>query len=155
MINVDVLDTPVPIHLNAPQLKRVHAANIVEPGFSSSFSFKQYEESIEDLTPVTLNEYTEPALQQLNQEKYSLIDRRNQILASFVHQFSPFSKKTLTKIDKQIELLDEKIYSIESQNLPSEEDLNSIVEKAQRRFDLLTQETDDQKEKVESIYNHR
>lgn len=37
----------------------------------------------------------------------------------------------MAKIDKKIEIIDIEMYSLEARDLPSEEDLNSIVEKAQ------------------------
>jgi hypothetical protein len=149
MTNVccDTLETQALVHLVAHQLKRINTATI-EPDFSLSLSLKQYENSIDNLTAVTLSESTDQTLHQLNQTKYSLIDMRNKILASIFYQISPFSKRKLAKIDKQIKHLDEQIYSIESQNLTSEEDLNNIVEKAKRRFDMLTQKIDIQKDKI-------
>lgn len=155
MINVccDTLEAPAPIHLIAHQLKRVNTTAI-EPDVSLSLSAKHHEKSIEELTPVTLSESTEQTLHRLNQTKYSLIDIRNQILASFFYQISPYSKRKLAKIDKELELLDEKIYAIESQNLPSEEDLNNIVEKAKRKFELLTQKISVQEDKFESVSSH-
>ncbi|MFO9416552.1 hypothetical protein SDB03_14285 [Legionella pneumophila serogroup 1] len=136
MINfcVDTIDNPTPVHLIAHQLKRVNAAG---GDFSPTLSV-QNERLSESLTSVTLTESTLDLVNQLYQKKYSLIDERNRVLASFLYQFNPFGKKRLTKIDKQIDIIDEKIYSIESQDLPSEKDLHNIVEKAQRRFDLLT-----------------
>ncbi|WP_131794013.1 hypothetical protein [Fluoribacter gormanii] len=156
MINVccDTLEAQAPIHLIAHQLKRVNTTAI-ESDFSLSLSLKQHEKSIEDLTPVTLSESTEQTLHRLNQTKYSLIDIRNQILGSIFYQIRPFNKKKLAKIDKQIEFLDEQIYSIESQNFPSEEDLNDIVEKAKRRFDMLTKKIDIQKDKIEPAVFHK
>ncbi|CZP18365.1 TPA: hypothetical protein ACMY2T_002144 [Legionella pneumophila] len=156
MINVccDTLETQAPIHLVAHQLKRINATAI-EPDFSLSLSLKQHENLIDNLTAVTLSESTEQTLHQLNQTKYSLIDIRNQIISSIFYPIRPFSKRKLAKIDKQIEILDEQIFSIESQSYPSEEDLSNIVEKAKRRFDILTQKIDIQNDKVESVTLHR
>nr|HAT8715411.1 hypothetical protein [Legionella jordanis] len=140
MINVccDTVDNPAPVHLIGSQLKRVNPTSPLKRDFSLTFPTVQSDKSIEDFTTVTLIENSEQILSSLYQTKYSLIDKRNKILASYFNQFKPFRKKSLAKIDKQIDLIDEEIYSIESKNFPSEEDLNNIVEKAQRKFNLLT-----------------
>lgn len=156
MINVccDTIENPTPVHLIGGQLKRVNATSI-ERDFSLTLPAVQAENSIEDLTPVTLIETPEQILSKLYQTKDSLIDKRNKILASFFNQFRPFRKKRLAKIDKQIDLIDGEIYSIESKSLPSDEDLNNIVEKAQRKFNLLTMKGNIQEDKdTESVFHH-
>jgi hypothetical protein len=139
MINIcfDAAGSHAPVRVTAHQLRRVDAKS-TEGDPSLYIPTIRHEKQDESLTPITLIESAIKNVDPLYQKKYALIDERNKNFASFFYNFNPFSKKRLAKIDKQIELIDSKIFSIESQNRPTEEDLNNIIERAQRKFDLLT-----------------